>query len=79
MRISNRLDKFFEAVKKMIEHNTSHRVLDGIFSEYRYWINCKVKMSCKLERFTQFHASELDVEWISGKGLGKYLIHFQIW
>ncbi|CAG8573766.1 2581_t:CDS:2, partial [Paraglomus occultum] len=56
-------DEFVEAIKKAIEHNTPLRALDDVFSEYGYWMNCKVKVGCRLERFIQFQTSALGNEY----------------
>jgi len=82
-------DEFVEAIKQAIEHNPTHRKLDDVFSEYGYWLNCKIKVGCRLQRFTQFYPFEpgqdhcpkdvesRQTEWIGGEGLGKFSIDLQ--
>ena len=77
-------DEFVEAIKKAIDDNTPHRELDGVFSEYGYWLNCKIKMGSRLQRFSQFYPFEpgqdhypkdvelRQTEWIDGEGLDKF-------
>ncbi|CAG8597553.1 6070_t:CDS:2, partial [Paraglomus occultum] len=73
-------DEFVAAIKQAIEHNPTHTKLDDVFSEYGYWLNCKIKVGCRLQRFSQFypfepgqdhHPKGVDVEsyqteWIDG-------------
>jgi len=53
-------DEFVEAIKKAIEHNTPHIALDDVFSDYGYWMNYQIKVGSRLQRITQFQASEED-------------------
>ncbi|CAG8497414.1 506_t:CDS:2 [Paraglomus occultum] len=74
-------DEFIEAIMKAVEHNTPHKKLDDVFSEYGHWMNCKIKVGCRLQRFTHFHApalgnenyKDVQAEWIGGEGLNKIL------
>ncbi|CAG8509285.1 3514_t:CDS:2 [Paraglomus occultum] len=47
-------DEFVEAIKQAIEHNATHAKLDAVFSEYGYWMNCKITVGSRLQRFSQF-------------------------
>jgi len=82
-------DEFVEAIKQAIEHNPMHRKLDDVFSEYGYWLNCKIKVGCRLQRFSQFypfepgqdhHPKDVELrqtEWMGGEGLGRYSIYWK--
>jgi hypothetical protein len=79
-------DEFVGAITKAIECDTARRALEeleGVFAEYGYWWNCKIKIGCRLQHFTQlldFEQSEIKVaevksaEWLcEDDTLGKCL------
>ncbi|CAG8638426.1 9449_t:CDS:2, partial [Paraglomus occultum] len=55
-------DEFVEAIEKAIKHDQPQRALNNVFSEYGYWMNRKIKVGNRLQRFTQFQTSTLKNE-----------------
>jgi len=72
-------DEFIEAIKKAIEHNTPDIALNNVFTEYGYWMNCKVKVGCRLQSFITTDSEEGDpkdvelyqTKWIRSEELSK--------
>ncbi|CAG8674258.1 5002_t:CDS:2, partial [Paraglomus occultum] len=74
-------DEFVGAIKKAIEHNPTQRKLNDVFSEYGYWLSCKVKVGRRLERCTHlehgqdYHPKDVELRQMEWLGDGENILY----